>query len=109
MENDNIINNKKITKNNEEQKEEKDDIIYLKKLSLIDFLLDNFKCRNNKKKKKHIIIDVCNKIMYKYTSVETILYNQILFENLLKDYEWSEPSIKKISYNFLIRKLKLIT
>ena len=42
MENDNIINNKKTTKNNEEQKEQKeqkDDIIYLKKLSLNDFLL----------------------------------------------------------------------
>ena len=32
MENDNIINNKKIIKNNEEQNEQKDDIIYLKKL-----------------------------------------------------------------------------
>ena len=39
MENDNIINNKKIIKNNEEQNEQKDDIIYLKKLSLLDFLL----------------------------------------------------------------------
>jgi len=109
MENDNIINNKKIIKNNEEQNEQKDDIIYLKKLSLLDFLLDNFKCRKNKKKKSHIIIDICNKIMCKYTSVETILYNQIIFENLLKDYKWTDPSIKKISYNFLIRKLKLAT
>ena len=108
MENDNIINNKKKAKNNEEQYKQKDDIIYLKNLSLIDFLIDNFKYKKNKKK-SHIIMDICDKIIYKYTSVETILYNQIIFENLLIDYAWNYPSMKKISYNFLIRKLKSIT
>ena len=110
-ENDNIIN-KKIVKNNENQKkqnEEKENIIYLHKISFIDFLLDNFKFKNNKKKKNHIIINTCDKIISTYISIETILYNQVIFENLLKDYQWNNPALKKISYNFLFRKLKSLT
>ena len=113
MENDNIINNNnKINTNNEniiKQKEENDNIIILDKICFIDFLLDNFNCKKIKKKKSHIIIDICDKIIAKYISIETILYNQIILENLLKDYQWNDPSIKKISDNFLFRKLKSIT
>ena len=107
-ENDNILNKKKITKNNEKQNQHKDDIIYLHKISFIDFLLDNFKCKKYKKKKNSLIIDTCDKIISKYSSVETILYNQLIFENLLKDYELNDPSINKISNNFLIQRLKSI-
>ena len=110
-ENDNIIN-KKIDKNNENQKkqnEEKEAIICLHKISFIDFLLDNFKFKNNKKKKNHIIINTCDKIISTYISIETILYNQVIFENLLNDYQWNNPALKKISYNFLFRKLKSLT
>ena len=58
---------------------------------------------------ENIIIDICDEIICKYTSVENILYSQIIFENLLKDYIWNKPFLKKIGYNFLISKLKLIT
>ena len=95
--------------NNKEQNEQNDEIIYLNKIYFFDFLLDNIICKKNKKKKNYIIIDICNDIICKYTSVENILYNQIIFENLLKDYIWNRPVLKKIGYNFLISKLKSIT
>ena len=84
-------------------------ILFIYKIYFIDFLIKNIICKKNKKKKNYIIIDICDEIICKYTSVENILYSQIIFENLLKDYIWNKPFLKKIGYNFLISKLKLIT
>ena len=60
-------------------------------------------------KQKHEIINICNSILFKYTSVEVILYNQIIFENLLKDYKWNDPYLTKLYCNALIKKLKSVT
>ena len=78
-----IITNKIINNNNREKNEQYDDIIYLNKIYFIDFLIKNIICKKNKKKKNYIIIDICDEIICKYISVENILYNQIIFENLL--------------------------
>ena len=107
------ITNKKISRNNnqylQEQEQQKNENIHLKEIFFMDFLLKNFICKKNKKKKNYIIIDISEEIICKYTSVETILYNQIMFENLLKDYIWNKPFLGKISYNFMIQKLKSIS
>jgi hypothetical protein len=60
-------------------------------------------------KNKIDIINTCNAIIFKYLSIENILYSQIIFENLLKDYKWNEPNLTRIDSNFSIKKLKLIT
>ena len=37
--------------------------------------------------------------MFQYYSVENILYNQIMLENLFKDYKWNNPELKDIYNN----------
>ena len=49
--------------------------------------------------KKQKLIDSCNRILFKYFSIENILYNQILFENLMKDYHWNNLYLKEINQN----------
>ena len=59
------------------------------------------KCNNNKQK----IISKCNEIINKYYSIDTILYNQIKMENLLKDYKWNNPDLSNTNNNELIIQL----
>ena len=44
--------------------------------------------------------------MSNYLSVESILYNQIMLENLLKDYNWNNRELNNIDNNEFIIKLK---
>jgi len=60
-------------------------------------------------KNKIDIINTCNAIIFKYLSIENILYSQIIFENLLKDYKWNEQYLTRIDSNLLLGKLKSIT
>ena len=53
-----------------------------------------------------MIISICNKMLFSYLSVENILYNQIKFEHLMKDYKWNNPELKSILRNGLITQLK---
>ena len=80
-------NNNKILKYNEERE---DDNFQLSKITFIHFILKHIKYKNKNMRKKYDIIETCNNILFKYISIETILYNQIIFENLLKDYKWNE-------------------
>ena len=91
----NDINNKFIDK-----KENK-----FLKLNFIHFFLHNiyFKCCN--KYNSQEIISISNEILFKYCSVDSILYNQIMLENLFKDYIWNNPSLKNLNNNQLIIKL----
>ena len=59
------------------------------KRTFLDFMFNTIymeKCCRFKRQK--IIVD-CNEIILKYYSIENILYNQFLFENLIKDYKWN--------------------
>ena len=58
-----------------------------------------FKRKNRIKEQK--VIDICNKILSKYTSIDIFLYNQIIFENLLKDYKWNDNDLKYIGNNII--------
>ena len=78
------------------------------RLKLIHFLLANIYCKKKNIKNEYKIIKICNKILSKYISIENILYNQIMFENLLKDYQWNENNLRIIDDNYLIKKLNLL-
>ena len=96
----------KITENNEDKNDEN---INLEGVYFIHFLLKYFKCKYKNMKNKIDIINTCNLIIFKYFSIENILYNQIIFENLLKDYKWNEQYLTRIDCNLLLRRLKSIT
>ena len=78
----------------------------LPKLRFFDFFFNNIysKCCVYIKRQK--LIDSCDEIIYNYYSVENMLYNQILFENLIKDYQWNNPELKSIHKNKFIIELK---
>ena len=77
----------------------------IKKLSFRNFFLNGFylKCFNRINENK--VIDLCNYILSKYISIDLLLYNQIMFENLLKDYTWNNPGLTNINKNKLINRL----
>ena len=43
------------------------------------------------KEKNQNLIQLCNKIVYKYASIDSLVNNQILIENFFKDYKWNQP------------------
>ena len=96
---------------NEEVLDEKDEDRPLEefpKHSFFEFFYNNIYCKCCKKRKNQEIINVYNEILFKYFSVDTILYNQIKLENILKDYHWDNPTLNNIEKNNLIIKLKRI-
>ena len=78
----------------------------LPKLSMLDYLLNNFYCLKPCKSNKGTIIYSCKEILLKYLSIESILNNQIIFENLLKDYKWNNSELNNIKSSKCILKLK---
>ena len=102
---DDIIENEEEDDFNQDEKNRA--IIKLPKLRFIDYILNNIYCAKccimNKRQK---LIDTSNEIIYKYFSVENLLYNQIRFENLMKDYNWNNIEMKSIRQNKLIIDLK---
>ena len=96
-------NNEKNHKILSENSVDDSDII-LPKLSFFSYLFNFFyfeKCKCHLK--NQIIISKCNDIVAKYYSIENVLHNQILIENLLKDYKWNDPHLKDIKNNELIK------
>ena len=75
------------------------------KISSFQFFMNHFYFGTFKKNKKQEIINCCNEIISKYLSIEQLEYNQILFENLLKDYRWNDSSLNNLKNNELIIKL----
>jgi len=80
--------------------------ITIPKLNFWDFLLNNIYCNNKcSKSRKQELISTSNQILKQYFSIEHILFNQIKFENLLKDYKWNEKNLNNLDENELIKKL----
>ena len=77
--------------------------------SFWNYLLYNYYCIPKKKNKNYNNLENCHNILAKYKSIEEILHNQIIFENLMKDYNWNQPDLRWVESNFFINKLKLIT
>ena len=89
-------------------KKEKDNErkINFKKIRFVHFFLNNFYCKCCSKFNNQETLNIYNKILYKYISLDSIAYNQILLENLFHDYKWNNPSLKNIDNNDLIFQLR---
>ena len=109
----NIIDNEDEDENNIDYDIENksiNNINNLPKFRFIDFLFNNIYSLKGCKIKKQEIISKCNEIIVKYFSIEKIIYNQLIIENLLKDYNWNNVELSKFDNNELIIQLKnLIT
>lgn len=71
----------------------------------INYLYSNICFKNNKTQN---IINVCNEIINKYSSIDRIIYNQIILENLLKDYRWNNNELRDLRNHHLFEKLKVL-
>ena len=71
-----------------------------------DFLIHElyFKCFGQSKKQS--LIDSCNDIVAKYTTIENLIYNQIRLENLLKDYKWNNQQHEYEEKNGFIQEMQ---
>ena len=114
---DNFINNSSININDDKENDSDDngEIIssdkqrILHKYSFIQFFLINCyckRCNKCKKSKQQEMLNLCNTLTMKYLSVDSILYNQMKFENFIKDYKWKNNSLNNIENNELFLKLK---
>ena len=93
--------------NNENFIEDGNEVTKLPKLRFFDFFFNNvYSSKLCVSLQKQKLISSCDEVLYKYFSVENILYNQILIENLMKDYKWNNPKLKSIHKNELIIDLK---
>ena len=76
----------------------------------MQFFLNNIYCKSWKKcakyEKQQEILQLCNDIDKKYLSIDSILYNQIMIENLFRDHIWNNYSLNNIKNNELILKLQ---
>lgn len=79
----------------------------IKKFHFFDFFLNNCYCNCCcKKYRAQEIINMCNKIVYNYASMDNLIKNQILFENLFYEYEWNDLSLNNYEYINLFNQLK---
>jgi len=111
------INDEDTDKLDEENNQENNDNYYnineeknksrnLPKLTFFDYFFNYIYCEKCCKIRKQKIISKCNEIISKYYSIENIIYNQILLENLFKDYQWINHDLKTYENNELIIQLK---
>jgi len=102
-------NNEKEDDNDSEFRLNKKERI-LPKYSFMQFFLNNIYCKSWKScakyERQQEILEICNTINKKYLSIDSILYNQIMIENLLRDYNWNNSLLNNIKNNELILKLK---
>ena len=80
----------------------------LNKLSFYDFFFNNIYSKCCKRMRNQEIINMTNKIVYKYLSIDSMLINQMKIENLFKDYKWNNPLLNNVQNNKMIDELKNI-
>ena len=80
----------------------------LNKLYFYHFYFNNIYCICCKTIKNQERINITNEILYKYLSIDHLLFNQMILEKLFKDYKWNNPSLNNIQNNKMIIKLKNI-
>ena len=97
-----LINNTNIEKSEKSESSKLNK--KLPKFNFLQFFLNNIYCCLKKYNSQNII-HLCNKIIYKYSSIDSFVKNQILMENLLKDYKWNDPSLNDIENNDLFKQI----
>ena len=103
----NNLDNNLIDNKVDDDDDNNQEVLHLQKISWIRYLLNNIsciKCGSNVQER----IETCNEIIEKYMTYEGILYNQIMFEQLLKDYKWNDKSLKQFTNGELFLKLKYL-
>lgn len=103
---DNIINNDTLINNGEQESppEEKNHIT-LPGSNCLDFIFSAFACecrlccRCCIKGKNIDLIRKCNERIAKFYSIDKIIYNQILLENMIKDYKWNNKNLMNVENN----------
>jgi hypothetical protein len=85
-----------------------DNSLELPKLRMFDYIFNNIYCTKKccSNYKRQMLISTSNDLLSKYFSIEKLLYNQIMIENIIKDYKWNNHRLKSIQNNELISKLK---
>ena len=73
-----------------------------------DFFYNNIYSKCCCRIRNQEILNMTNEIMYKYLSIDSLLYNQIKLEQLFKDYKWNNPKLKNIKNNKMLTILKNI-
>ena len=86
---------------------EKEEERILPRLHFYDFFFNNIYFKKCCSSNKQDLLETCNEIVSKYNSIDYILYNQMKFENLLKDYKWNNPKLNDIQNNQLMKDIKL--
>ena len=84
----------------------------LPKYSFMQFFLNNIYCKSwkgcAKFEKQQEIIQLCNTINMRYLSLDSILCNQIMIENLFRDYKWNNSLLNNVKNSEIILKLKTL-
>ena len=110
QEDEKINNEDNINNNNNNDKKENNtnetSSFALKKLSFYDFFINNIYSNCCKRMQNQELINMANIIMYRYLSIDYLLYNMIKLESLLIDYKWNNPLLNKIENNNMVIKLK---
>ena len=115
--NDNTDKNKKepfigsVPENNKDVNDNKENnlkinSVVLNELCCCEYVFNNFYCKCCKKYNSQDLINKVKDITYEYLSMERLLYNQILLENLIKDYRWNNPALNDIQNSEVIIKLR---
>ena len=87
---------------------ENEDERILPKLHFYHYFFNILFCKNKCMSNNQEIISACNEIISKYYSIDNILYNQLLLENLFKDYKWNDPKLNNIENNKLVNDINLL-
>ena len=79
--------------------------IILKDYGCCDCLINYIPSESCQEKQIQKQINNSNDIIKKYLSVELLVYNQIMLENIFQDYRWGNRRLNHIQNNEMIRKL----
>ena len=107
-----VINSEeeKISEDKIDSKDEENPVVneeerILPKLSFFEFYFNYIYFKICKRRKNQEIINICDKIIFKYISIDNVLYNLIRLENLFKDYKWNNPRLNSLKNNEIIKEL----
>ena len=107
-----VINSEeeKISEDKIDSKDEENTLVneeerILPKLSFFEFYFIYIYFKICKRRKNQEIINICDKIIFKYISIDNVLYNLIRLENLFKDYKWNNPRLNYLKNNEIIKEL----
>ena len=104
-ENENEINNNLNNIEKEEKNTGKNENKILPKFSFFDFYFNNIYCKCCKRRERQDMLNICNKIIANYVSIDSVINNMIKLENLIKDYKWNNPGKNNLDSNELISEI----